>query len=126
MSLVACIAVFPLLCTAGNVRSSTRSLKQKRGTIMGVVLDVNDARVRGARVRVEGPGFKWQGETSDAGEFTVAAPVAEYRIYVDASGFRKFESAFFKVKSGITEMINLHLEVASINGTTPVEQEKKP
>lgn len=91
-----------------------------------MVLDVNDARVKGAKIKVDGPGFKWQGQTDDAGEFTLESPAGEYRIYVYAPGFRRFESPFLKVKSGVKEMVNLHLEVAAINVLIPVESEKKP
>ena len=56
----------------------------------------------------------------------MAAPAGEYRIYVVAPGFRKFESAFLRVKPGVTEMVNLQLEVASVNGLTPAKKKKKP
>ena len=92
---------------------------------MGTLLDVNDARVARAKIKVESASFQWQGESDEAGDFTVEVPAGTYRIYVRANGFRKFESAFLKVKSDVTEMVNLHLEVLTIIDTIPVEPKKK-
>ena len=95
------------------------------GRIMGTLLDVNDARVPRARIEVEGEGFKWDRESDEAGDFTVDVPAGMYRIYVRANGFRKFESAFLRVKSDVTEMVNIHLEVQPITHPIPVGSEKK-
>jgi hypothetical protein len=35
-----------------------------------------------------------------------------YQIRVQANSFRKFELSPFKVKANVTEMINIHMEVA--------------
>ncbi len=126
IGLIAALAVLHLLCSSGTVQSANPSAGKKPGKIVGVVLDANNARVVLAKIKVDGPGFKWLGETDTAGEFTVAAPAGTYRIYVYAPGFRKFESSSVKVKSGVKERVNLHLEVAAVNGLTPVENEKKP
>ena len=89
-------------------------------------MDVNKARVFRAKVRVRGWEFRWEGETNEAGEFTMAVPAGEYRIYVVAAGFRKFESESLMVKPGHTLVVNLQLEVASVNGMTPAKKKKKP
>jgi hypothetical protein len=61
----------------------------------------------------------------EAGDFTADVPAGTYRIYVRANGFRRFESAFLKVKSNVTDMVNIHLEVLTIIDTIPVESKKK-
>jgi len=124
--IVACIALFQLLCGWGTVQSSSLAARPKPGKIMGVVLDKYDARVVHAAIKVEGPGFKWSGETDDAGDFAVKVPAGTYRIYVSAPGFRSFESSFLTVKSGVVEMVNLHLEVAAAQSLVPAENQKKP
>jgi len=43
---------------------------------MGTLLDVNDARIVHAKVRIENEKFKWAGESDDAGDFTVVVPPA--------------------------------------------------
>jgi hypothetical protein len=92
---------------------------------MGTLLDVNDARVARAKIKVEGASLQWEAEADDAGDFTVEVPAGTYRIYVRANGFRKFESAFLRVKSDVTEMVNIHLEVQPIIDSIPVESKKK-
>jgi len=115
-----CFAVLHLLGVSGTLQSANPSAKRKAGQIVGVVLDKNDARVVRARIKVAGQGFKWLGETDTNGEFTVEVPFGEYRIYVIAPGFRKFESASLKVKSGEKQKVNLHLEVAAASVLIPV------
>ncbi len=120
VSLMTCFAVLHLLGVSGTLQSANPSAKRKAGQIVGVVLDKNDARVVRARIKVAGQGFKWLGETDTNGEFTVEVPFGEYRIYVIAPGFRKFESASLKVKSGEKQKVNLHLEVAAASVLIPV------
>ena len=95
------------------------------GRIMGTLLDVNDARVVGAKIKVEGASFYWEGKSDDAGDFTVEVPAGTYRIYVRANGFRPFESALLQAKSDVTEMVNIHLEVQPIRHPIPIEDKKK-
>ena len=113
----------PLSGSSSGLTSSAPSLAA--GRIMGTLLDVNDARVARAKIKVEGPSFHWEGESDEAGDFTVEVPAAKYRIYVRANGFRKFESAYLRVKSDVTEMVNIHLEVQPIIDSIPVESKKK-
>ena len=126
MSLITGLAVLGMLGVSGTLNSANPSAKKSAGHIAGVVLDKNNARVVRARIKVAGQGFKWLGETDTNGEFTVEVPFGEYRIYVVAAGFRNFESAYLKIKSGAKQRVNLQLEEARVQGLVPVENEKKP
>jgi uncharacterized membrane protein len=126
IGLISGLAVFHLLGVSGTLQSANPSAKKKAGQVAGTILDINDARVVRARVKVLGQGFKWQGETDTNGEFTVEVPFGEYRVYIIAAGFRKFESASFKVKSGAKQRVNLQLEEARAQVLIPAENEKKP
>jgi hypothetical protein len=102
--------------------------KQPAGKIMGVLLDVNYARVSRAEIRIESAKrgmFSWKGESDEAGEFTAELPAGTYQIYVRANGFRRFESAFFKVRPEVTEMIDINLEVGAIIDTIPVRSKSR-
>ena len=123
LSVIACLIVLGLSLTAASLPIPPQ--KSQAGKIMGTLLDVNEARVTRAKIRVEGAKFKWQGESDEAGDFTAEVPAGEYLIYVSAHGFRKFESAFLRVKSDVTEMVNIHLEVQPIIDSIPVESKKK-
>ena len=125
LSAVAYLVILGLPMSASSSGLPTCSPSSPAGRIMGTLLDVNDARVAGAKIKVEGATFHWEGESDEAGDFTVEVPTGTYRIYVRANGFRKFESAFLKVKSDITEMVNIHLEVLPIIHTIPIEPENK-
>jgi hypothetical protein len=122
---VAYLVILGLPLSASSSGLPNCSASSPAGRIMGTLLDVNDARVARAKIKVESASFQWQGESDEAGDFTVEVPAGTYRIYVGANGFRKFESAFLKVKSDVTEMVNLHLEVLTIIDTIPVESKKK-
>lgn len=99
-------------------------VKQPKSTVMGTLLDVNDARIVRAKVRIENEQFKWTGQSDDAGDFTAVVPPGTYRIYAEANGFRRFESPFLNAKPGVKEMVNLHLEVQPI--TQPIPVTKRP
>jgi hypothetical protein len=123
LSVIACLVVLGLSLTAAPL--PIPSQKSQAGKIMGTLLDVNDARVTRAKIRVEGAKSEWQGESDEAGDFTAEVPVGEYRIYVSAHGFRKFESPFLKVKPDVIEMVNIHLEVQPNTHPIPVESNKQ-
>jgi hypothetical protein len=122
---IALLIIIGLPLSASSSRLSSSSQTSPVGRIMGTLLDVNDSRVDRAKIKVEGAGITWEGEADEAGDFTVDVPAGTYRIYVRANGFRKFESAYLRVKSDVTEMVNIHLEVQPITHPIPVESEKK-
>jgi len=81
------------------------------GRVSALVFDVNDARVAGAKVTIEARNYKRTLSTSPEGNFQVDLPAGEYDFTVDANGFCKFQGSL-KIKSGATEILNIHLEVA--------------
>jgi uncharacterized membrane protein len=126
VGLITCLAAFHLVGLSGTLPSASLSARKKPGQIVGVIVDRNNARVVRARVKVAGQGFTWLGETNGDGEFTVEVPAGEYRVYILAPGFRRFESASLWVKSGVKQKVNLQLEEARMQVLIPVENEKKP
>jgi len=108
------------------VTSAQTPANQSTSTIMGTLLDVADARIEHARIRIENKQFKWAGETDEAGDFTAVVPPGTYRIFAEANGFRRFESPFLKAKPDIKEMVNLHLEILTIIDTVIVQPKKHP
>ena len=125
LSAIAGLVVLGLSLSGDSSPLRVASSKSSTGRIMGTLLDSNDARVVRGKIKVEGAGFKWEGESDEAGDFTADVPAGRYRIYVRANGFRSFESPFLTVKSDVTEMMNIHLEVQPIIDSIPVESKKK-
>jgi hypothetical protein len=95
------------------VHSSLASSAGKSGRVVGVVFDVNDARVVKATITFRSKDFEQQVVSGEAGEFEVELPIAKYPYYftVEAHGFCKFEGDLLRVHPKTTEMINIHLEV---------------
>jgi len=120
------IATFVIICLSVFATQSQPRVKRPTSIIMGTVLDVNDARVVHAKIKIENAHFKWEGESDDAGDFTANVPIGTYRIYVNANGFRRFESPFLNAKQNITEMVNLHLEVLVIIDKIQIPNVKRP
>jgi hypothetical protein len=87
----------------------TNSPKEKTGKIQGVLLDVNDARITGARILIENASLKRELRSASEGDFQIQLPAGSYQIKVQANGFRKFELSPFKVKANVAEMINIHI-----------------
>ncbi|MFL6210205.1 MAG: carboxypeptidase-like regulatory domain-containing protein [Pyrinomonadaceae bacterium] len=85
--------------------------KQKQGRLSGVVFDVNDARVAGAKITLMRDPDMREVLTDDAGQFNIQLPAGTYRFTVSANGFCKFERAGLIITPGTTELINVHLEV---------------
>jgi len=125
---VGTVIVCLLVCSLAPFEASVRldeSSEQEVGKIVGAILDAYDARVAHAQVRIESRKFKWEGESDEAGEFTVEVPAGSYRIYVNANGFRRFESAVVKVKPNLSEVVNIHLDVLTIIDTVTIKPKKK-
>ena len=81
--------------------------------VVGIVMDVNDARVVGAAVTFESNGTKVSVQTDGAGEFEVTLPMSPrlYSYTVDATGFCKFYGELRGARPGQTDALNIHLEV---------------
>ena len=117
---------------ASHPPSQTR-LKQTPppGTLSGTVMDMYDARVVGATIRIQSETakwtkkYQWQGRSDDEGEFSAALPPGTYQIYVWAPGFRNFASPFIKVRGETTEMLNIHLKVAAVIDTIRIKRKRK-
>lgn len=108
------LLVFALVCLSLSpsfINARPLPEKQKQGRVSGVVLDVNDARVAGAKITFMRDPDTREVLTDEAGQFDVQLPAGAYRFTVSANGFCKFEREGLIITSGTTELINVHLEV---------------
>jgi hypothetical protein len=80
--------------------------------VAGIVVDVNDARVVGASIRIENAEFKKVVRSDSEGSFEVEVPPGTYQLTVQQSGFKKFHLPAFCVEAGTNEPVKIHLEVA--------------
>jgi uncharacterized membrane protein len=115
LSVAALLLVTGTLLLGINDTSSASS----PGKIKGVILDVNDARVVNAIIKVEGDELKRLLKSDDKGQFEISLPPGAYQITIEANGFRRFVYSSLKVKADQTEMINIHVEVATLKVLVP-------
>jgi hypothetical protein len=115
LTICACLILFSAVLSKPTY-SLQSSAKQSMGKIKGLVLDRNYARVVDATIIIESSpkiGFKRQLKSGEAGDFEIEIPAGVYKIMVEAHGFRLSEGWELKVNPKVTEMINIHLEVAT-------------
>lgn len=98
---------------------------QSTGTIIGRVLDCNDARVANATISIHSETIKRRVKSDEEGEFEVSLPAGNYRIMVEANGFRRFVYSSVKVRPAAIRLINIHLEVAVPPGLVPASGASK-
>ena len=100
-----------LLCGLAYAAPSAKQPK-----IRGVILDINDARVTNALVKVEAGKIRRVVTSDYEGQFEISLPPGSYQITVEANGFRRFVYSSLKVQTNKTEIINIHLDVAPPRG----------
>ena len=96
------------------------------GRVSGMVFDMNDARVAGAKVIIESEKNKHQLATTEEGEFQLNLPPGKYSLTVESNGFCKFQRDALQITSGVTEMLNIHLEVAGYDSREPCKCTSRP
>jgi len=105
--------LFAIIILQGQSVFSLQRSKQENGKVVGVVLDPNDARVKGAGINFRYGQSEWKAVSGEAGEFELELPVQTYPYHftVQANGFCTFEGELVRVQAAQTEVINVHLEV---------------
>lgn len=86
-------------------------VQPQTGRVAGLVVDVNDARIVGARITLENAEVKRTRRSDDEGRFDVEVPAGTYQITVEQPGFKKFQLPEFRVGTDVSEL-NVRMEVA--------------
>ncbi len=117
-----------LLCSAMCLMFAVPSVFAQTaltGGLRGNVTDANGASVAGAVVKIENKSLSAQQETvTDAdGRFTILRliPDVNYEMQITANGFRSFASGGINVVSGETNVLDIKLDIASVNATVNVD-----
>jgi hypothetical protein len=84
---------------------------ERTSRVAGVVVDVNEARVVGASIRIENSDVVKAVRSNDEGRFEVEVPAGTYQMTVTQNGFKKFYLPRFRVGAGTRE-VKIPLEVA--------------
>jgi len=102
-------------------RSSVHAQEVPMSKIIGVVLDKNNARIAGATIKIKNARFNRQLRSNDEGKFEIELPAGEYRITVEQEGFSKFELSPYRANAGVSESLNIRMEVKPPRGLLKVE-----
>jgi hypothetical protein len=118
------LVVIVLLVGSLTPVAGHESLKQF-GKIKGQVVDINNARIVRAEVLIVGEGLSWRLMTNSEGEFESSLPIGEYQLSIEASGFRRFASQKFSIKSGKTQRFNIEMQVARPQMPVPASPDRE-
>ena len=117
--------VFLLLVSmviVSDVTGIASALEDRTGTITGVILDVNDARIPDATVIIRNDRISRRMKTQDEGRFEVSLPAGEYQIIVEAPGFSSLSFSPLTVGVDETKRISVRLKVQEPAGLVPARR----
>ena len=111
--------LFPVLLLAlGTARA-----QQLTGTLSGLAIDQQDARIPGAKVVIknDGSGDTRSSVTDGQGFFSIPAlPPGSYTVTVSAKGFASFEETGIVLNQGDTKSVSARLRISSDPNTVTV------
>ena len=108
---IAPIIVLLLLANAVTLAAKHRqsSTTKATGWLSGTVVDINEARVSGATITIEGEGLTRAIATAEDGTYRIELPVATYRIKATGTGFCPARRAPFRARSSTSMILNFAL-----------------
>jgi hypothetical protein len=90
------------------------------GTLKGLILDPNEARIPGAQITVENKKYRVDVESNDEGAFEVQLPAGEYQLKIEFNGFRDYRKRV-RIEADKTETISATLRPLPPAGTMKVK-----
>lgn len=116
-----------ILLTISNLFTfAQRAVPSQRGDdtsmvhIIGLVLDVNNSRIVGARINFENANLKRQLRSDDEGRFEIKLPAGTYQITAEQRGFKTFQLSGFRANARMCELVNIHMEMEPPKSTLKV------
>ena len=92
-------------------QSSSPGHDTTMSSLVGTVIDKNDARIAGAVIRIENASYRKELQTDDNGVFQLELPAGSYRITVEMSGFKRYVIPSFRTDSQIGSRITIRMKV---------------
>jgi hypothetical protein len=110
--LVGLISIFAV------VARSQSSSHDAEGTVRGVVVDWQNARVATTTIAIENKILRRRIVVNEIGEFEIRLPAGRYRITAEAPGFKTYRRNIV-IRNGATESLNIKLNVIPQNFKCP-------
>ncbi len=80
------------------------------GKLSGLILDPGEARVVGARIIVEGKGFRREATSGGDGGYSLDLPEGKYKVKVLLGGFYPFQKKGVRITRGAETKLNVTLK----------------
>jgi hypothetical protein len=109
------------LALAGQKSSVTRTRDSRAGKITGIVVDENDARIPGARIKIEGGRLSLILASDVEGMFEAELPPGTYRVSIWMDGFKRFDLRPFRLKANAREQLSVRMQVQPPQSTLKIE-----
>ena len=85
ISLTLFVLIASLVSNAQPISQSPSPIKS--GRLSGLILDPGEARVVGAKIIIEGKGFRREAVSDDDGRYAIDLHVGKYKLRVELGGF---------------------------------------
>lgn len=113
-----------LLALSAYAQTSPTQARQT-GEVRGTVFDSHDAAVRGAEIRFESNGERYEADTDAEGRFGVKLPPGAYEVAAGAPGFCAFRGSQFRVEPAVVQTLNINLKVGmAVDALVPAKDGK--
>ena len=115
-----------VFCFAFNLCTYTASGQAVYGSVIGTVTDAQGGGVVGAKVTVTSvtKGTAEEAVTNESGNYSVTHLIPDvYKVTVELSGFKTFETAEFPVAADTTVHVDAALSVGSVSERVEVSSE---
>ena len=117
---IACTVILAAAISLATTVSATQTASnQGEGTLHGIVVDWQNARVATTTILVENKNFRRRISVNEIGEFQLLVPVGLYRITAEAPGFKKYRRRSVSIAKGTTVSLQIKLKVIPQNFKCP-------
>src|SRR6476646_1831373 len=114
------------VCMALSAFVTTSYAQNVTGSIVGMVRDPTGAVVPGATVRAinTGTSASFQGTSNAEGQYAIRTiPIGEYKMEVEASGFKKYETTGIRLQVDEIARVDIPLSVGAATESVTVSAE---
>ena len=117
---IACTLILAAVISLATVVSGAQTASnQGEGTLSGIVVDWQNARVATTTILVENKTFSRRISVNEIGEFQTRLPVGRYRVTAEAPGFKKYRRRNVSIAKGATVSLQIKLKVIPQNFKCP-------
>ena len=121
MRLVCCFSLTVLILANSSLSKAALPIQSSSspGKLVGLVLDVGEARVPAAKVIVEAKGFRRETVSADDGSYQIELPEGKYKISVIRGDFYPYIKECVRVMPNATTKLDVTLKGRRVDEEHP-------